>query len=258
MRRINKMQMMKAVISLLSVFVFNLPTVALLNINLKNLFFVPGLSLKFTITPSHPAYAVGTYTTCFTDSLMLKPEILPTAKFTAPAAYDPITDKAYIFGGFGSTVNSHLSEIIEYTPSTGIVVTRPETLPTPRNGSSAVWDPTTNKAYVFGGYDGSFYNQIIEFSPSTGMLVIRPETLPTGRDGTSAVWDPVNNKAYIFGGFGGSYLNEIVEYTPSTGMVVLKSETLPVGIYCTSAIWDTNTNMAYIFGGYNGTPQNKI
>ena len=260
MKRELNTKIVRILLSICLIFLTNTPILVTLNINFKNLFYIPSFSRKFDL--ANPAYAQlsssGTYSFCNQDSLTTKTEVLPSARYVTSAVWDTSANKAYIFGG--TNISTNFDQIVEYIPSSGTTIVKPETLPSPRRGASAIWDPVSNKAYLFGGYNlSTYFNQIVEYTPSTGMVVLKSETLPSGRDGTTSVWDPVNQKAYIFGGFNVSYLNQIVEYTPSTGSVVVKSETLPQGLYCASAVWDPIANKAYIIGGYNnGTPTNQI
>jgi len=79
------------------------------------------------------------------------------AKLPSPRAYtSAIWDghNAYIFGGRTTTNGSvtYLDEVVRYNPLADEVSVLPQSLPTPREGSVAVW--TGSAAYIFGGRNG--------------------------------------------------------------------------------------------------------
>jgi N-acetylneuraminic acid mutarotase len=119
-------------------------------------------------------------------------------------------------------------------------------LPTGRASTSAVWDG--QRAYVFGGNDGTYLDQIVQYDPVTGTVATMGATLPTPAAGTSAVW--TGGDAYVFGGDKGGLLpltDQILRYRPSLDMVTVMPSVLPAAVDSTGAAWDGSNT--YIFGG---------
>lgn len=160
------------------------------------------------------------------------------ARSHTSAVWDAANRVAYIFGGKGP--NGDIDEIIKFDP-TATPCQIPATLSpigylpdevedlgpgvAPRYGTSAVWDPTKEVAYVFGGQcssapgclGGMQFDTILEFA--TGDIAAPdPQTpclpLLTARAHTSAVW--AGDRAYVFFGNGGpTSLSTILLYKPN-------------------------------------------
>jgi N-acetylneuraminic acid mutarotase len=154
-----------------------------------------------------------------------------------------------------SNITKAVMDISGYAYENRTVITKIETLPSARRGTSAVY--VNGKIYIFGGVDGTYLSDIIEYDPSTGSVINRSainatERLPSGRCCTSAA--SVNGKIYIFGGSGyDTDFYDIIEYDPSTGSVINRSainatERLPSERFATSAA--SVNGKIYIFGGY--------
>jgi hypothetical protein len=120
-------------------------------------------------------------------------------------------------------------------------------LPSPRYGTSTVWDG--RYAYVFGGIQSSPTDQIVRYDSVTGGVLIMSARLPSSRWSTSAVYDG-SRYAYIFGGSRvplAGQVDEIVRFDTTTGVVALLPGRLPTSRWGTSAVW--TGSVAYIFGG---------
>lgn len=208
--------------------------------------------------------------TPLTDTITTLTPTLPTARFLTSAVWDTDNNVAYIFGGDDAS-SSTLDTIITFDPAgnggLGSVSTEAETLPYPTDSTSAVWNPTTSKAYIFGGYifNGSQTvptNEVIEYTPSTGLFRKASDGLPTfaaARERTTAAWDSSTNKAYIMGGFEvvdsdtNAYVKSIIEFNPAAnsgnGSLTTKSAELPRGRFGIAGSFDPNTHLVYAFGG---------
>ena len=183
-----------------------------------------------------------------------KTEVLPTARLCASAAYSSSNDRIYVFGGDGLE-SDYLQDITEYSPGTGNVTVKSETLPSKRRDTAAVYFPPNNKIYVFGGEQA--VSDILEYDPVSDTLIKKTSVLPTARFAVSAVYCSSDDKIYIFGGCDGEYLTDILEYDPETDTVFKKEGTLPTGRSRTSATYVTYNNKIYIFGGFNSGIRNS-
>ncbi len=115
--------------------------------------------------------------------------------------------------------------------------------------ASAVLNPSTNKAYIFGGFSAESYSdQILEYDFTSNTIMTKLGTLPYGLIHSSSAWDPVRNVAYIFGGLSvGFPTGSILQYDPSMDEIKQKSS-LPLLNYGSAVVWNTSKNVAYIFG----------
>lgn len=197
------------------------------------------------------------------DSISIKSAHLPTTRDYTSAVWDPGHKKFYIFGGRSLIGGSAplFDDIVEYDPSTDSVTTKSAHLTVPLYSTSAVWDATQNKAYIFGGTDGDETDgdgsvdsdRIMEYNPSNDTLSLKSAKLPTARTATASIWDSANNKSYIFGGNNdlAGNINQILEYNPSNDTLSVKSATLNPENGGTKAIWDSTAGLVYLFGGTN-------
>lgn len=181
------------------------------------------------------------------------------ATYAASAVWDQRSNVAYVFGGI-TRQGTTSPDIVRFDPVARTALVEPTALPTPRYGTSAVWDG--NYAYIFGGNNGGVgtsREEIVRYDPLTKVATVMGARLPTGRFGSSAVWDPTNKVAYVFGGYGqGGATNQILRYDPATDRVTAMAATLPTARYQTSAVWDPTSNAALVFGGYALVPSPAI
>jgi N-acetylneuraminic acid mutarotase len=190
-------------------------------------------------------------------SATILPLTMPTPRHHLSAVFNPSNGKMYSFGGF-----HHPSPYIVYA---GIYefdiaasqVTFINNLPTPRLGTSAVFSPSRQKAYIFGGHDGeTVFDDIVEFDPSTGNVRTLATALPGPRRFSAAAYVPDTNKAYVIGGSdyvsaSSPGLRTIFEVDLDTFNVQNLGEVLPVGLHLCSAVYAPGTGKIYIFGGSN-------
>ncbi|MHB8585632.1 MAG: fibronectin type III domain-containing protein [Thermoplasmatota archaeon] len=148
----------------------------------------------------------------------------------------------FIFGGRSN--QTYQASIIQYDPVTQAATTEPNSLPSGRQSTSAVYDGW-RYAYIFGGAElveinycpttttcqpvivPRALNDIIRFDTQTGAVLNMTaanlnDKLPDPAWGTSAVWDPAAGVAYIFGGFSFDFsahtfnrLDTIIEFKPN-------------------------------------------
>lgn len=176
---------------------------------------------------------------------------LPNGLAYASAVWDG-KDSVFVFGGLSSSgaeasilrVNLTTTVPGDMCTDTGI------TLASGRYGTSAVYDETSDTAYVFGGTDGlgTFLAEVVKW-PRLGAPVSFG-SLPSERAFTSTIWDDTQDKVFVFGGIGPmGHLDEIVEFmdlgVPAVN--VLTNAKLPTARSSTSSAFDGT--YAYIIGG---------
>jgi hypothetical protein len=165
-------------------------------------------------------------------------------------------DSVFVFGGLSSIgaeasiLRVNLSTTVpgDMCTDTGFTFT------SGRYGTSAVYDESTDTAYIFGGTDGTgtYLADIVKW-PRLGAPAAFGVLL-SERAFTSAVWDDDGNRAFIFGGLSSTgHLDEIVEFrdTGAPNVAVLSNARLPTARSATSAAFDGT--YAYIIGGRSNT-----
>ena len=196
-------------------------------------------------------------------------DISTQGRIYASVAYAEDVNKFYLFGGYyldGSNNPQYTDEIIEYNPSTGATsAITAGSLPA-ISATSAVYYPTDEQIYIFGGYDsdaGDYSQNIYEFDPTSAASGASDtgDDLPSKRAYTTASYydsfgDGVIDRMYIFGGYRLSgdtsdYLDEVVKYTGSGNATAL-TEVLVKQLKGASASLDTTDGQIYIFGGFDG------
>jgi hypothetical protein len=137
--------------------------------------------------------------------------------------------------------------------------------PSGRAGFTTVYNPTSNRMIVFGGFDGTTeFNDIWVLANANGLggtpnwipLPTGTVTLPVGREGHTAVYDAANDAMIIFGGIG--LPAETWTAAHASGLTAppvwtLTNSGVPVPdprTDCT-AVLDTNSLSMIVFGGYN-------
>jgi len=124
-------------------------------------------------------------------------------RLNSSAVWDPILRCAYLFGG--STASGPTAQIVRFDPARPAgsrFDTLPDTLPSGRTATSAVWDPTQGAACIFGGTDGRPLGEVLLFDPSAspGLRVTTIGDLLRPVSFTSAAYDATLRRSYIFGG----------------------------------------------------------
>ncbi len=174
---------------------------------------------------------------------------------------------ALVFGGCGSSCDGgQLDEIVLYHPATDTALLMPTRLPTPRSGTSAVWDPRDRPtagcpsgcAYVFGGYndDTGWLSDVVRYNPLTGVAQVMGGRLPYGREQTAAARYEAN--IFLIGGWApdGGYpyaSNQILRYSVDTDSVTVIG-TMAVPRYAASAVPNSFPGIISIFAGIEVTP----
>ena len=149
--------------------------------------------------------------------------------------------------------------------------------PSPRSSSPAVYDLSTKRMTIFGGFDNNGASNevwVLENTNGQGGTPTWTQLNPTGgppspRGDSSAVYDPKNNRMTIFAGWSNPavFRNDVwvLEYANGLGGTPTWTQLNPTGgppspRCCQSAVYDPNTNRMTIFGGSetDGTVLNDV
>ncbi|MDP3722303.1 MAG: kelch repeat-containing protein, partial [Candidatus Omnitrophota bacterium] len=145
----------------------------------------------------------------------------PGARGQHSAAFDSATKKMYIFGGWNVTALNNLW-VYDVAANTWTSLTPTGGPSVGRAGPTAVYDSTTKKMHVFGGYDGT--NALSDLWVYEATANTWTQLTPTGPPGVrwthAAVFDEIS-KMYVFSGWSGSAdLNDLWVYDVSAAGLV--------------------------------------
>ena len=201
---------------------------------------------------------------------------LPAARYNHTMAYDPATDRVIMFGGAftpsgspGST-DTVLSDTWAYNPAINAWTNLDPagTLPSPRAQQSMVYDPSSGRVIMFGGYstdpdgnNGVDVNDTWAYDPTKNTWTnLQPSgTLPSPREQQSMVYDSSSRVVIMFGGrsgMGGSFdFNDTWAYDPATNTwtELSPSGTLPSARVAPSMAYDSSAGRLIMFGGAAGS-----
>ena len=202
----------------------------------------------------------------------------PSARAYQASAYDEANNRLIIFAGdpnvgfCGGTVND--TWVLANADGTGGTPTWTQLSPTggppaKGQGSSAVYDPTTNSLIVFGGNTnacGSLTNDVWVLSNANGLggAPVWTQLSPTGtipaRELHSAVYNPTSNRMVVFAGLGNpNVTNDVWVLANANGIgtpawtQLTPTGTLPDARYFFASVYDAATNSMVVFGG-SATP----
>ena len=160
--------------------------------------------------------------------------------------------KAKVFAIAGRTGSGDAVEA--YDPGTNTWSSRPS-VPTPRGGLGAAWDPATNTIYVFGGRPNGSPHSGTPLAVNEAYDVMnrtwsRKAPLPVP---TMGIYSTVyySGKIYVIGGFDGTAVRNLVQiYDPATDSW---SAGAPMPTPRSNLVAGICGQYIYAIGGYNGS-----
>lgn len=134
--------------------------------------------------------------------IQLNPATSPSARAVSAMAYDPVSKKVVMFGGFNET--TYLNDTWTWDGTTWTQESTPGA-PSPRTSAMMAYDLATRKLVLFGGYDGTQFlgdTWLWDGATSTWTLA-SPAASPKALAGAMLFTDPKNGHADLYGGFDG-------------------------------------------------------
>ena len=202
----------------------------------------------------------------------------PAARRGHSAVYDSANDRMVVFGGFSDTGTQYFGDTWVLVHAAGKAgdplwsQLNPANAPPSRAYHSAVYDATSNRMTVYGGFrPGGGLNEVWVLSNANGIgspvwtQVSPTGTAPTALFDTQAVYDPTTNKMIVFAGqiFGsGGTLqdtNDCWILTSANGVgssqwiKLNPAGSRPVPRFGHGAIYDPGTNRLTIAFGSNAS-----
>jgi hypothetical protein len=127
--------------------------------------------------------------------------------------------KAWVFGGFNAAW-ARLTSIESWAPATTTATTMVAVLPTALANSTAVYYPTTNKVYIFGGSSAvTTVATIYEYDITGDTIALHATPMTVGLKNAAGAYSPIDGKIYIIGGevAAGTMSTKIYSFDPATG-----------------------------------------
>jgi N-acetylneuraminic acid mutarotase len=159
---------------------------------------------------------------------------------------------AYAVGGFNPN-SGVLNAFNQYDPVNNTWTPLPS-IPTADMDAPSVYDPNTNRVYVFGGYNISVIFDIVQiYDVASNTWISNGTPMPAGRYFAAAVYYPGDGRIYVFGGFDGVTFSEQTNawaYDPVTNTWDTSLAPIPVGIG--GAGFSIVGDFAYLQGHWNG------
>jgi Galactose oxidase, central domain len=148
----------------------------------------------------------------------------PRASFAS--AYDPVSKKVVIFGGFNA--NQVLNETWTFDGTTWAEV-KTSVAPSARASASMAYDRKIHKLVLFGGSSGlTLLNDTWLWDGATSRWTqANPKTVPAGASGPTLFTDPANGHTVMFGGNRGRFYSRDTFRWTGTNWTLLKPSTSP-------------------------------
>jgi len=179
-------------------------------------------------------------------------QLSPASSFTprsyAAVAYDAVSRKIVVFGGFNTT--GYLNDTWTFDGTTWAQVST-STAPPVRTNATMAFDKVSKKLVMFGGYNGSNYlgdTWIWDGSNSTWTQG-NPSVLPKAVTGPMMFTDPANGHADLYGGFDGRFYQQITYQWTGTDWVNLNPKTVAYARSIAVVGMDAATKTVVMFDG---------
>lgn len=173
----------------------------------------------------------------------------PTPRCDGAMAYDPVSKKLVLFGGFDATHQLGDTWVFDGAKWTDVTTA---VAPTPRASATMAFDSVTGQLVLFGGFDGANYlNDTWLWDGATSTWTpASPDAAPPAIAGASLFTDPANGHVDIFGGFSKTvhYQASVWQWSGSTwNQIPVPKE--PSGRAWSQAVYDPIRKNVVIFGG---------
>ena len=200
--------------------------------------------------------------------LKVNPASSPSDRSAMAMAYDPVSKKVVVFGGFDAT--GYLNDTWVFDGSTWSQVATP-TAPPPRAAAGIACDRFNGKLVLFGGFDGTQYlgDTWIWDGATETWSQASPSTLPDPVTLPMMFTDPKTGHAAMFGGFDGSFYqlttwrwsgSNWVDVNPPTspsarGAGIIANDFAHNNVVMFGGLADVNPINTWTFDGTNWTEQ---
>ena len=173
----------------------------------------------------------------------------PPARAAAQMAYDSVTQKVVLFGGFDGA--NYLGDTWLWDGTTS-QWRHARTAHHPRRVTGPMLFPDPNgRVDLFGGFDGHFYQLTMWQWTGSDWTQVFPATVPYARSSAAVATNPTIDQVVLFGGLADVNPNNTWTYDGTT-WTLQSPRTQPLLVYAASAAFDPNINAVILFGGGSG------
>ena len=197
---------------------------------------------------SRTSYLNDTWTFDGINWTRVQSRISPSPRTNCQMAYDVVTQKVVLFGGYNGTYlgdtwlwDGATSQWTEATPAHSPVAVTGPMLFTDPNG----------RVDTFGGFDGRFYQLTMWQWNGSDWTRLSPATVPYARSSAAVGMNPTTGEVVLFGGL--ADVNPINTWTyDGTTWTLQSPPRQPLLVYGGSAAFDSHINAVILFGGGSG------
>jgi hypothetical protein len=178
----------------------------------------------------------------------LSPRMSPSARTYSAMAYDPVSKKVILFGGFDGS--AYLNETWTFDGATWRQQ-KTFTAPSGRADPSMAFDRKTRKLVLFGGFDGAHYlgDTWLWDGATSKWTQAHPKLSPTGATGPMLFTDPKNGHVDEFGGYDGKFYQSATWRWTGTTWTQLNPANIPGARSIAVATLDSARKNVVLFGG---------
>lgn len=183
----------------------------------------------------------------------------PPARASQAAAYDPVSDKLIMFGGYDGGTYYGDAWAYDLAGQTWTALASAGGSPSPRYGHSLVYDPESKKMILFGGYGGTVqYGDTWAYDPATNVWTDLKPTgdTPAARDSQALVYDSDTKMMVLFGGWNTTTtFNDTWTYDPAanTWVDLEPAGGPPLARALHQMVYDSSIKKSVMFGGGNSS-----
>lgn len=192
----------------------------------------------------------------------------PSARAAAAVAYDPVSQKIVLFGGFGRSSYFRDTWVFDGTDWKKLAM---RNRPPARAAASIAFDAKLQKLVMFGGFDGSNYvgdTWFFDGATSTWTQAF-PTKAPNPETGPMLYTDPMTGRVDNFGGFDGMFYSlttwrwrdgswhklSVREFPSARGSAVCATNLQLKQTVLFGGLADVNPNNTWTFDGVAWTQQ---
>ena len=176
----------------------------------------------------------------------------PATTFSARAgfasAYDPVSKKTVLFGGFDAAGELGDTWTFDGTNWEQVATTM---APSARADAAMAYDHRIHKLVMFGGFQGqAFLNETWLWDGTTSTWTqAQPRTVPKGATNPILFRDPVNGHVDMFGGYQGQFFSRSMYQWTGTNWKLLNPSTTPYPRSGAVVAYDPIRKNVVLFGG---------
>ncbi|MDY6834280.1 MAG: kelch repeat-containing protein [Chloroflexota bacterium] len=179
----------------------------------------------------------------------------PSPRDRHAMVYDSDNNVVILFGGFVQDDMYSNDTWVYDVASNEWELKSPTVKPSARGDHAMVYDPSSSRAILFGGWDGSYDDETWVYDlDSNTWEQLEPIEKPSARGSHTMVYDSLNSRVVMFGGWDGSYDDETWAYDLSSDMwKQMNPPTKPSARLGHAMSYDASNGRVVLFGGHDGS-----